>query len=106
MGAAKDDCLQVGELLGLKTFLNEMIAYEKLSTFINNRKIFENYTAYYNSSDSWTYIKNDIYLNHTEETLLGGIMTVSIHYFIWYFFFIISPVSFLKQLHKKFHSLL
>lgn len=75
MGAAKDDCLQVAELLGLKTFLNEMIAYQKLSQFISNREIFENYTSYFNSSDSWTYIENDIYLNHTQERLFGGFMT-------------------------------
>lgn len=75
MGAAKDDCLQVGQLLGLKTFLNEMIAYQKLSTFIDNREIFENYTKYFNSTDSWTYIKNDIYLNKTQQTLIGGFMT-------------------------------
>lgn len=75
MGAAKDDCLQVAELLGLKTFLNEMIAYQKLSQFISNRIAFENYTSYFNSSDSWTYIKSDVYLNHTQETLFGGFMT-------------------------------
>ncbi|XP_062861388.1 sodium/nucleoside cotransporter 1 isoform X2 [Trichomycterus rosablanca] len=37
MGIPLDECLTVGELIGTKLFLNEFIAYEKLSTLKNNR---------------------------------------------------------------------
>ena len=38
MGVAWDDCFQVAELLGVKTFLNEFAAYEQLSKLITNRR--------------------------------------------------------------------
>lgn len=38
MGVDWDDCGIVGELLGIKTFANEFIAYSDLSVFIKNAK--------------------------------------------------------------------
>ena len=38
MGVAWDDCFHVGELLGVKTILNEFVAYNKLSKLIENRR--------------------------------------------------------------------
>ena len=38
MGVAWDDCFQVAELLGVKTFVNEFAAYEQLSKLITNRR--------------------------------------------------------------------
>ncbi|XP_065057044.1 solute carrier family 28 member 3-like isoform X2 [Rhopilema esculentum] len=38
MGVAWDDCFVVAELLGIKTFVNEFVAYEKLSELIKNRR--------------------------------------------------------------------
>lgn len=37
MGVEWKDCDVVAELLGIKTFLNEFVAYAKLSDFIKNR---------------------------------------------------------------------
>ena len=37
MGVRWEDAGQVAELIALKTFLNEFVAYEKLSEFIQNR---------------------------------------------------------------------
>lgn len=37
MGVSWDDAFIVGELLGVKTFLNEFIAYERLGKLIFNR---------------------------------------------------------------------
>lgn len=37
MGVEWGDCGQVAQLLGIKTFLNEFVAYEKLSELIKNR---------------------------------------------------------------------
>ncbi len=40
MGVEWNDAFKVGELLGMKTFVNEFIAYKKLgTTYINNRKM-------------------------------------------------------------------
>lgn len=37
MGVAWEDCPVVAELLGIKLFLNEFVAYEKLSQYKNRR---------------------------------------------------------------------
>ena len=38
MGVSWEDSFIVGELIGLKTFFNEFVAYERLSELIRNRK--------------------------------------------------------------------
>ena len=38
IGVEWSDCRAVARLLGMKTFLNEFVAYEELSVLINNRK--------------------------------------------------------------------
>lgn len=38
MGVSWQDSFIVAELIGLKTFINEFIAYQKLSEFIKRRK--------------------------------------------------------------------
>ncbi|CAB3978111.1 Solute carrier family 28 member 3 [Paramuricea clavata] len=38
MGVEWSDCTKVAKLLGIKTFLNEFLAFGQLSVFINNRK--------------------------------------------------------------------
>ncbi len=38
MGVEWNDAFKVGQLLGVKTFLNEFVAYKDLSKFIENRK--------------------------------------------------------------------
>ena len=38
MGVDWEDCGPVGELLGIKTFANEFIAYADLSVYIANAK--------------------------------------------------------------------
>ncbi len=38
MGVEWDDCGKVAELLGIKTFINEFVAYERLSELISNRQ--------------------------------------------------------------------
>ena len=39
MGTDWDDCRLVAELIGTKTFINEFVAYERLSQLIENRDI-------------------------------------------------------------------
>lgn len=38
MGVPVEDCLIAGKLIGLKTFINEFVAYEELGKIINFRK--------------------------------------------------------------------
>lgn len=38
MGVEWSDCHRVAELIGIKTFLNEFVAYDHLAKYINNRK--------------------------------------------------------------------
>lgn len=45
MGIPFEDCLSVSKLLGIKTFINEFVAYKELGDVINFRKeIIENGT--------------------------------------------------------------
>ena len=39
MGTDWEDCREVAELIGTKTFINEFVAYERLSEYIDNREI-------------------------------------------------------------------
>ncbi|ESO12303.1 hypothetical protein HELRODRAFT_105275 [Helobdella robusta] len=38
MGVKLEDCRKVGELMGIKTFINEFVAFQELGVLINNRK--------------------------------------------------------------------
>lgn len=38
MGVSWEDSFTVAELIGMKTFFNEFVAYQKLSKLIKNRK--------------------------------------------------------------------
>ena len=73
MGVAQDDCRQVAELIGVKTFINEFVAYTQLSVIIENSKTFESYNG------SYVYILDDIYLQDANVTLVGGVMEVYIY---------------------------
>ncbi|WAQ94209.1 S28A1-like protein [Mya arenaria] len=74
MGVETSDCRKVAELVGVKTFTNEFIAYSKLKVLIANRKALTNYTDVYNATD-WYWNNNDIILNTTGQILDGGIIS-------------------------------
>ena len=78
MGVDSENCRKVAELIGIKTFLNEFIAYTTLGELVENRVKFEEYTTMYNTTDSWHYRENDIFLKYWNETLTGGVMTVRV----------------------------
>ena len=75
MGISVDDCRRVAALLGIKTFLNEFVAYVELSKLINNRHTF---TDYLTTNGTWYYIKDDIFLVDSNTTLINGVITVGI----------------------------
>ncbi len=39
IGVPTEDCLSVGKLIGLKTFINEFVAYKELGATINFRNL-------------------------------------------------------------------
>ena len=76
MGTDTPDCRKVAELIGVKTFTNEFIAYGQLKDLIANRHALNNYTTFFNTTN-WHWVKDDIILDITKEKLVGGILSVS-----------------------------
>ena len=82
MGIATEDCRQVGSLLGVKTFLNEFVAYVKLSTIIKNKDLLNDHLAL---NGDVVYSGTNVILkafNDTMEdtTLVNGVISVSYHH--------------------------
>ncbi|XP_067649969.1 uncharacterized transporter YutK-like [Haliotis asinina] len=75
MGVEPEDCRAVAEMVGMKTFSDELNAYSTLSGYLKNRQLFENYTASYNESE-WFYQNEDIVLSKWNNmTLTGGVIS-------------------------------
>ncbi|XP_061179839.1 solute carrier family 28 member 3-like [Saccostrea echinata] len=75
MGTDIPDCRPVAELIGIKTFTNEFVAYKELSHLIENKKNFTDYKAIWNSSSDWHYRGEDIILPYFNQTLKKGIIS-------------------------------
>ena len=73
MGADVADCPKVAELLGVKTFVNEYLAYSQLGDFMSNRARWEEHIA---NNGTYYYIGQDIALNGTSDILINGFMSV------------------------------
>ncbi|XP_033762017.1 solute carrier family 28 member 3-like isoform X2 [Pecten maximus] len=81
------DCRKVGELIGIKTFLNEFVAYGELSTYVNNAKNLSWYEGLngtstntlmwgqINHTGAWHYNKWDIVYEDINVTLTKGVLT-------------------------------
>ncbi|XP_060589512.1 sodium/nucleoside cotransporter 2-like [Ruditapes philippinarum] len=74
MGVEPDDCRKVAELVGVKTFTNEFIAYGDLKVLIQNRKDLGNYTDFFNTTD-WFWKDENVVLNITGAVLKGGFIS-------------------------------
>lgn len=74
MGAAAEDCRKVAELVGVKIFINEYVAYTELSKIIGNTDVFEDYTAIHGGN--WTRVNDNIFLPEINTTLIGGVLQV------------------------------
>ena len=75
MGTDTADCRKVAELIGIKTFTNEFIAYGQLKVLIENRKALNNYTSFFNGTN-WHWENDDILLDATGQILKGGVLSV------------------------------
>ena len=73
------DCRRVAELVGIKTFTNEFIAYESLRDMLNNRQVWLNYTTFYDVNDPANVIYDDLDVNLTRwnTVLKKGFLQVS-----------------------------
>ncbi|XP_025093525.1 solute carrier family 28 member 3-like isoform X2 [Pomacea canaliculata] len=77
MGTELADCRRIAELVGIKTFTNEFIAYASLRDLIANHKTWTNYTSIYDphTAGNVQYISDDIFLTHWNMTLTKGIIS-------------------------------
>ncbi|KAL4224356.1 hypothetical protein ACF0H5_017810 [Mactra antiquata] len=73
MGARSEDCLFIGELLGIRTFSFAVVAYPKLGTVVQNGLKFREYISE-GDNNTWTQVGKDIFLDNRNETLVGGVM--------------------------------
>ncbi|KAK3608164.1 hypothetical protein CHS0354_034123 [Potamilus streckersoni] len=72
MGVEPEDCSVVARMVGVKTFVNEFIAYEDLGIVKRNREAFRNYNGTWRKDNS-----GNIILESVNRTLKGGVMSVS-----------------------------
>lgn len=77
IGISLADCPTVGRLLGVKVFINEIFAYNKMSVLMKNEAVYLNYTESYNTSIT-VEAGEDIFLPLLNQTLVGGIIQVGI----------------------------
>ncbi|XP_059156382.1 solute carrier family 28 member 3-like [Physella acuta] len=76
MGTEWSDCRRMAELVGIKTFTNEFIAYEKLAELIKNRQAYEKYLRE-NGPGSIHFVGEDIILGDftNSSRLIAGIIS-------------------------------
>ena len=74
MGIELPDCLRMSAFLGLRSITNPGIAFIPLANIIKNRNVFEEYSQSYNDS---YWIKQDMILPQWNQTLTGGVFSVS-----------------------------
>lgn len=73
MGARPEDCLFIGELLGIRTFSLAIVAYPKLGPIMKNGVAYRSYIAE-SVNNTWTAVGNDIVLDKLNQTLVGGVI--------------------------------
>ncbi|KAK7496253.1 hypothetical protein BaRGS_00012418, partial [Batillaria attramentaria] len=73
MGYDPVDCLKMSRLLGVKILTTTTVSYIELGRIITNGEEFTDYMATYNST--WRYVGEDIFLDATNTTLVGGVVT-------------------------------
>jgi hypothetical protein len=72
MGVESRDCCVVARMVGIKTFINEFLAYEDLGKVRKNNDVFNSYTGQWKTTSSC-----DVVLVDRNVTLKGGVLTVS-----------------------------
>ena len=76
MGVEAQDCRIVGRMVGIKTFINEFIAYEDLGRVKSNRITYDSLKSNY-TRDQWTVDGSSNWiLTEANLKLTGGVITV------------------------------
>ncbi|XP_045173475.2 solute carrier family 28 member 3-like [Mercenaria mercenaria] len=73
MGARPEDCLLIGELLGIRTFSFAIVAYPKLGPIMLNGLAYRSYIGD-SVNNTWTHAGDDIVLDNLNQTLVGGVI--------------------------------
>jgi len=85
MGTPAVDCKRVAELIGIKTFANEFLAYERLSNLIKNRAIVQSWEATDNNTVLYNSIQNCFFLGNSTVSVVESecfpIISVSLFLF-------------------------
>ena len=76
MGTDPSDCRILGSLLGVKLFGTPIMSYTELGAIRENRLKLEEYTTLYPNA-TWAWQGEDILLQFTNSTLVGGVISVS-----------------------------
>ncbi|KAL4233365.1 hypothetical protein ACF0H5_008047 [Mactra antiquata] len=76
MGVAPEDCRIVARMVGIKTFINEFLAYEDLGNVRRNRREYIKIVSSMNTTGKWIENgSNDLTLSGTNITLVGGVIS-------------------------------
>ena len=79
MGVELPDCRRVAEILGVKLFVDIVVAYGRLGALIDNKKIFDSHVM---GNGTYMWANDDVLLlsnnGSTIQTLKGGIISVSL----------------------------
>ena len=73
MGIDIADCGRVAELLGVKIFLNMIVAYTRLAELMANREALEAHLA---ANGTFSSVGRDVILHEVNVTLANGVMQV------------------------------
>lgn len=76
MGVHIKDCRKVGRLVGVKTFINEFVAFEELGKLIKNRELLDKHIA---GGGNWTERADDVLLFNSggnDTVLVNGVIAV------------------------------
>jgi len=79
MGVAPEDCRIVARMVGVKTFVNEFLAYEDLGIVRKNRaKLSKMLLSNPNATWAWDASSNLVVLNSTSSSVVlkGGVISV------------------------------
>ena len=84
MGTPAIDCKQVATLIGVKTFLNEFVAYDSLATLRKNRLLIQswendvmNQTAMYDGINNCWQLANSTYTHDCLSTISVSVSLIS-----------------------------
>nr|KAG5705149.1 hypothetical protein BaRGS_030866 [Batillaria attramentaria] len=74
-GVDVEDLLTLGRLVGVKIVANIIVGYQQTGVIIRNSHTLADYLEQTNGT--WRHVGDDVILDAWNQTLAGGVMTVS-----------------------------